>query len=92
MILTVSSSFAQMNCMLHIYEYYIEYAARAPLHAETNFKWCKRYYDEVYRGLEADIPLMYLRSTITMQCGMPILAISWLVLFHVWEFMSSLIN
>ena len=45
-----------VNCMLHIYEYYIECVARAPLHAETNFKWCKRYYDEVYRGLEADIP------------------------------------
>lgn len=44
-----------VNCMLNIYEYYIECVARSPEHAEVNFKWCKRYYDEVYKGLEADI-------------------------------------
>lgn len=44
-----------VNCMLHIYEYYIECVARAPQHAENNFKWCKRYYDEVYKNFESDI-------------------------------------
>ena len=44
-----------VNCMLNIYEYYIECAVRAPAHAETNFKWCKRYYDEVYKFIENDI-------------------------------------
>lgn len=44
-----------VSCMLHIYEYYIECVARASEHAERNFKWCKRYYDEVYRALEPDI-------------------------------------
>lgn len=24
-------------------------------YAENNFKWCKRYYDEVYKDLEGDI-------------------------------------
>ena len=41
--------------MLHIYEYYIECVARAPEHAPSNFKSCKRYYDEVYKALEEDI-------------------------------------
>jgi hypothetical protein len=44
-----------VNCMLNIYEYYIECFARANEHAETNFKWCKRYYDEVYKTFEPDI-------------------------------------
>ena len=44
-----------VNCMLHIYEYYIECFARAPEHAPQNFKWCKRYYDEVYKDLEENI-------------------------------------
>lgn len=44
-----------VNCMLSIYEYYIECVANAPEHAETNFKWCKRYYDELYKDLENDI-------------------------------------
>ena len=44
-----------VSCMLHIYEYYIECVARAPQHAESNFKWCKRYYDEVYKIFEPDI-------------------------------------
>lgn len=44
-----------VNCMLHIYEYYIECVARANAHAETNFKWCKRFYDEVYKTIEPDI-------------------------------------
>jgi len=42
-------------CMLNIYEYYIECYARAREHAETNWKWCKRYYDEVYSLIEKDI-------------------------------------
>ena len=44
-----------VSCMLHLYEYYIECVARAPEHADNNFKWCKRYYDEVYKALEPDI-------------------------------------
>ena len=44
-----------VNCMLNIYEYYIECYARAQEHAENNFKWCKRYYDEIYKNLEGDI-------------------------------------
>lgn len=46
-----------VNCMLNIYEYYIECVARASEHAETNFKWCKRFYDEVYSSIEGDIPM-----------------------------------
>ena len=42
-------------CMLNIYEYYIECYARAREHAATNWKWCKRYYDEVYKFIENDI-------------------------------------
>ena len=45
-----------VDCMLNIYEYYIECYARAKDHAETNFKWCKKYFDEVYKDLEKDIP------------------------------------
>lgn len=44
-----------VNCMLNIYEYYIECFARANEHAETNLQWCKRYYDEVYKSLEDTI-------------------------------------
>lgn len=44
-----------VSCMLHIYEYYIECYARAHEHSYNNFKWCKRYYDEVYKALEPDI-------------------------------------
>ena len=44
-----------VNCTLNIYEYYIECYARANDHAETNFKWCKRFYDEVYKSIEDDI-------------------------------------
>lgn len=44
-----------VNCMLHIYEYYIECHARANEHADGNWEWCKRYYDEVYKDLEQDI-------------------------------------
>lgn len=44
-----------VSCMLHIYEYYIEGYARANEHAENNFKWCKRYYNEVYKDIEENI-------------------------------------
>lgn len=44
-----------VTCLLNVYEYYIECVERAPEHAETNFKWCKRYYDEVYKDLEESI-------------------------------------
>lgn len=45
-----------VSCMLNIYEYYIEAYARARDHADNNFKWCKRYYDEVFHDLEKDLP------------------------------------
>lgn len=45
-----------VNCMLNIYEYYIECYARANGHAEKNLEWCKRFYREVYASLENDIP------------------------------------
>ena len=44
-----------VGCMVNLYEYYIECVAHAYEHAENNFKWCKRYYDEVYKDLEKDI-------------------------------------
>jgi glycosyltransferase involved in cell wall biosynthesis len=44
-----------VSCLLNVYEYYIECVVHAPEHAERNFKWCKRYYDEVYSALEDDI-------------------------------------
>ena len=44
-----------VSCLLNLYEYYIECAARAPEHAPNNWKWCKRYYNEVYKTL-GDIP------------------------------------
>ena len=44
-----------VDCMLNLYEYYIECYSRANEHAETNFKWCKRFYDEVYCLIEHDI-------------------------------------
>jgi hypothetical protein len=45
-----------VSCMLNIYEYYIEGYARAREHADNNFKWCKRYYDEVFADIEKDLP------------------------------------
>ena len=44
-----------VQCMLNIYEYYIECFARAKEHADTNFKWCQRYYNEAYKFIENDI-------------------------------------
>ena len=44
-----------VSCMVNIYEYYVEGYGRARDHAENNFKWCKRYYDEVFKDLEKDI-------------------------------------
>ena len=44
-----------VSCMLNLYEYYIECVARASKHADNNFKWCKRYYDEIYKDIEKDI-------------------------------------
>lgn len=42
-------------CMLNLYEYYIECYARAPEHAPANWKWCQRYYNEIYKFIEKDI-------------------------------------
>lgn len=44
-----------VSCLLNIYEYYIECVGRAPEHAEKNFEWCKRYYNEIYKSLEENI-------------------------------------
>jgi glycosyltransferase involved in cell wall biosynthesis len=44
-----------VNCMLNIYEYYIECCARSSETAEENFKWCKRYYNEIFKDLEITI-------------------------------------
>ena len=44
-----------VSCLLYIYEYYIECVARAPEHADSNFKQCKRYYNEVYKEIEGNI-------------------------------------
>ena len=44
-----------VSCMLNIYEYYIECVGRAPKHADANFSWCKRYYNEIYKDIEEDI-------------------------------------
>lgn len=44
-----------VNCMINIYEYYIECYARSRENADYNFAWCKKYYDEVYQSLEQDI-------------------------------------
>lgn len=45
-----------VSCMLNLYEYYIECVERAPAHAPANLKWCKRYYDAVYKNYENTIP------------------------------------
>lgn len=45
-----------VNCLINLYEYYIECAARAPQHAENNLRWCKRYYKEIYKSIEDTIP------------------------------------
>lgn len=42
-------------CMVNLYEYYIECYARAREHAESNFVWCKWYYDEIYKSIEDTI-------------------------------------
>lgn len=44
-----------VNCMLNLYEYYIECEARASDHAKANFEWCKRFYNEIYKTIEPDI-------------------------------------
>ena len=44
-----------LDCMLNIYEYYIEVYARAKEHADNNFKWCRLYYNEVYKDIEQNI-------------------------------------
>jgi glycosyltransferase involved in cell wall biosynthesis len=44
-----------VNCMASLYEYYIECVGRSPENAEGNFKWCKRYYDEIYAEMESTI-------------------------------------
>lgn len=45
-----------ISCMVHIYSYYIECCTRVPEHAETNFKWCKIYYDEVFKDIRKSMP------------------------------------
>lgn len=44
------------NCMIFLYQYYIECVGRAPEHAPANFKQCKRFYDEVYSDVRTRVP------------------------------------
>ncbi len=44
-----------VSTMVHVYQYYIEGYAMANEHAENNFKWCKKYYDEIFKDLEDTI-------------------------------------
>ena len=44
-----------VNVMLYLYEYYIECVAHSPETAEQNFKYCQKYYYEIYQLLEKDI-------------------------------------
>ena len=44
-----------VNCMVNIYEYYIECVDRTPECSQRNFLWCKKYYDEVYHDIKDDI-------------------------------------
>lgn len=45
-----------LDCMFYIYIYYLECLNVSPQDAEENLKWCKLYYDSVYRELEDEIP------------------------------------
>ena len=44
-----------VNCLLNLYEYYIECVVYAPEHASNNLEWCKLYYKEIYSSLENTI-------------------------------------
>lgn len=44
-----------LDCMLNLYEYYIEAYARARDHADANFESCKRFYKEAYKQFEDQI-------------------------------------
>ena len=42
-------------CIINLYEYYIECYAKARKHTDASFKWCKWYYDEIYKNIEDSI-------------------------------------
>ena len=44
-----------VDCMLNLYEYYIETVARDPRFVDQNFDACKRFYHKVYKKIEPDI-------------------------------------
>lgn len=50
-----------VTVMINLYGYYLEVCDRAPENAEANFKWCKWYYDEIYKHLQ--IPEALLKRT-----------------------------
>jgi len=41
-----------VDCMMNLYEYYIECEARSPKTAVQNFECCKRYFEAVYSKIE----------------------------------------
>lgn len=47
---------ATLHFMLHLYTYYIQTLAKAPVFAKQNFEYCKKYYNMCYKGIEAQIP------------------------------------
>ena len=44
-----------VNCLMNIYEYYVECLARSPKTAEGNLEWCKWYYNEVFKDIEKNL-------------------------------------
>lgn len=45
-----------IETMVNLYVYYLEIHAWAKDNLENNFKWCKLYYDEIYKHIENDVP------------------------------------
>lgn len=47
---------ATLAFMLHLYTYYIQTVAKAPIFSSQNWEYCKKYYNECYKGIENQIP------------------------------------
>ena len=45
-----------VDCMLNLYEYYIECYARAEKHSDQNWEYCKWFYEEIFKDIEKTIP------------------------------------
>lgn len=53
-------------CMINLYHFYLSCIKESREHAEKNLKWCKRYYDEIYKKIEENgIPDKVLNNTFT---------------------------